>query len=72
MHAQIATACTCMDVLIMISNYRMLNSQDAYNIVDYGILLIYQTPIYKKHFTKMQKHVGLASTKNQLNKMGLT
>ena len=28
--------------------------------------------IYKKHFTKMQKHVGLASTKNQPNKMGLT
>ena len=28
--------------------------------------------ISKKHFTKMQKHVGLASTKNQPNKMGLT
>ena len=27
---------------------------------------------YKKHFTKMQKHVGLASAKNQPNKMGLT
>ena len=28
--------------------------------------------IQKKHFTKMQKHVGLASTKNQPNKMELT
>ena len=28
--------------------------------------------LQKKHFTKMQKHVGLASTKNQPNKMGLT
>ena len=28
--------------------------------------------LQKKHFTKMQKHVGLASTKNQPNKIGLT
>ena len=28
--------------------------------------------LQKKHFTKMQKHVGLASTKKQPNKMGLT
>ena len=28
--------------------------------------------LQKKHFTKMQKHVGLASTKSQPNKMGLT
>ena len=28
--------------------------------------------LQKKHFIKMQKHVGLASTKKQPNKKGLT
>ena len=33
---------------------------------------LYIQKLQKKHFTKMQKHVGLASTKSQPNKMGLT